>query len=167
MNHLLVRTIGLVLSGLALAGLVVACGSSDRKVFGVEPGTRGSIQACLENAGAKVGRSPSDLDFLAAAEADQAVSKPSFAYDKRSDVIVQMWTGAFDEGNQPSWMLWYGEPFGQANDPWQIVRQHPNDTFVLYVNRAPTRVVQRARNCITFDDEGHETRIPPLNSSAK
>jgi hypothetical protein len=150
-----------VIGASSCIGGILGCGTNENESSASKysVGQRESIQACLERRGAAPALNTHDLDFLAKAEADEAVSKPAFVYDKVAKVVVDVWEGVTVEGSVPQWTLWYAHLFGDAISPWEIIESPPAKSYVFYINQAPAPVARRVRNCVSFSSSKGKTTV--------
>jgi hypothetical protein len=154
-------TVSVVIGTLSCTASMLGCGASDGKesVSKYPVGQRGSIQACLERRGAVPAFGSSDLAFLAAAEANDSVSKPAFVYDKVAKLVVDIWEGLATDAGYPEWTLWYAHLFGESIDPRDIVEDHPAKSYVFYINKPSLSESRRVRSCVGFDRSKRKTTV--------
>jgi len=79
----------------------------------------------------------SHLGFLKDALEQGQVDKPGFVFDKPTRTIVQLWETSGSEGRAPEWAVWFGQEFGGELDPFEIIDQKSENSFVVVV-RSPT-----------------------------
>jgi hypothetical protein len=139
---------------LALSACFVACGGTQkhgdtRRDLSAEF-ARGSVGACLVHAGATRSLSSNDLQFLEEAEANDEVSEPGFAYDRKAKIIVSIKEQSPGAGESSGWTVWVGQPFGKSRSPYEIVNSDPPHSYVMFINNARSEVSKRTERCITF-----------------
>lgn len=128
---ILVITIGL------LSGCNSDSSTADRSDLDLSDGT---IAGCLMDSGATFAESSDELGFLS--EANEEIAK-AFTFDKKADLIVDLWE-KFQERDQPSeWLMWFGQPFGQGESPFEIADKGADGSYVAYVLK-PTDAERRA-----------------------
>lgn len=143
----------------------VGCGSDDRNdgqtarvAFAGDAATKssGSVESCLRRGGASFARSPRQLQFLARAERNGEVAKPTIAVDKVGKVTVRVWTKSRFENQPPEWVMWIGQPQGDALSPAEIVGAGlDGGGYVAYIKNPSRRVRARTEACIKAPaDEG-------------
>jgi hypothetical protein len=138
-----------------IAALLSACGADSSagettqavsSVTTAKP-PKHSIEGCLVRTGAKEATQDSQLSFLKAAQERDQVDKPGFVLDKPTRTLVQLWETSGTEGRVPEWAVWFGQPFGGELDPFEIVDQKPEGSFVVFVRDPAARQWKRLDGC--------------------
>jgi hypothetical protein len=109
---------------------------------------KGSIGACLMRGGASLALSTDELDFLAEAEADDELSKVSFAFDRRSQLFVNVWKATRKDNRPPRWIVWFARPFDSDKTPLEVAGSSSADGYVLFLDHPTPRQRSRTDRCI-------------------
>jgi hypothetical protein len=141
--------LSLLIPMLVLSRCLIACGEQQTSSTNQNTAAEfvhGTVGACLVHAGAAHAISSDDLQFLKEAEANDEVSKPGFAYDRKAKVIVSIW-----EQSSIGGIVWIGQPFGKSLSPYEIVDSDPPHSYVMFINsNAKSEIRNKAERCITF-----------------
>jgi hypothetical protein len=115
------------------------------------------VEACLRSKGARIARSPDELDFLRRAEARGQAFDQGFFHDDVADLLVDTLGRGKIGGELPKWYVWFGYPTPKngerAPTPFQILESRPSKNFVAYIVRPSDRQREALKSCFGLDSK--------------